>query len=438
MPKIGMRIIKTAIAVFLCYLFYLLPGFQQDPMYAEFAAILCMQPDIHSGSKVGINRMLGTVLGGMAGVLVLLLEHQLFGGVAGYLCSAVFSSLMIIPLIYTTVVLKRTSATVITCIVFISITVGHAADVNPFIFSLTRTFNTLVGVFISLGVNAVHLPRHKNKKQLFILELGSTIESGKTDMSNFIKLRLNQLLNDGANIAVMTSRTVAEALPCIKDIHLKLPLIAMNGAVLYDFKQHRYLKTETIDQQTAQKVEEILQKEHKNAFCFTVVNDLMQVYYSFFNSPAEEAYYRASITTPLRSFICGKRVPEHSPIRYMVIDTFEQIHKLRDKLIDMGLQSEISVRIFESDVQKGYYHLEIQSLKVSKLGLLKTLKDDTDCNKVAVFVSHAYNLPILEIANDPFAIMDENDLLQTGRFIAIDHQPKKILKAMEKLLYSRI
>ncbi len=51
-PKIGMRLIKTAIAVFLCFLV----DFFRDggtPFYSAIAAILCMQPELGSSLKVG-------------------------------------------------------------------------------------------------------------------------------------------------------------------------------------------------------------------------------------------------------------------------------------------------------------------------------------------------------------------------------------------------
>ena len=51
-PKIGMRLIKTAVAVFLCFLV----DFFRDggtPFYSAIAAILCMQPELGSSLKVG-------------------------------------------------------------------------------------------------------------------------------------------------------------------------------------------------------------------------------------------------------------------------------------------------------------------------------------------------------------------------------------------------
>lgn len=436
MPKVGMRIVKSAAAVFTCYMIYLLPGFNQDPFYAIIAAILCMQPDLHSGSKIGLDRCIGTVLGGFIGALVVFVEHKIFGGVAGYMFEAVSSSLMIILLIYITVAFNIKGATAITCIVFLSITLFHSSDINPFLFGLTRILDTLIGVFVSLFINYIHLPRRKNQNQLLVVDIESMLEFGKKEVDNFVKIRLNNYLKDGARIAIMTPRTVAEAWPSLKGIDFKLPLIAMNGAVLYDFNEYRYLNIEYIDRETAEFIEEALEEEQTSSFCFTVVNDLMQIYYSSFNSDAEEKYYREAIKTPLKSFVSAKRPPEHMPIRYMVIDTFNNVHKLNDKLIEAGLQTRISTRIFESTYYKGYYQIEIQSAQVDKLKFLNKLKNDVGCGSMVIFTNHSYDLPILGFANHPYSDIDKNDLLNNMSLVVINNHPKKILKSMSRKLYS--
>ena len=43
-PKIGLRMIKSAVAVFLCFVIYLLRGQHGMPFYSAIAAVLCMQP----------------------------------------------------------------------------------------------------------------------------------------------------------------------------------------------------------------------------------------------------------------------------------------------------------------------------------------------------------------------------------------------------------
>ena len=72
-PKIGMRLIKTAVAVFLCFLV----DFFRDggtPFYSAIAAILCMQPELGSSLKVGKERIIATIIGGIVGMAMLAFE----------------------------------------------------------------------------------------------------------------------------------------------------------------------------------------------------------------------------------------------------------------------------------------------------------------------------------------------------------------------------
>lgn len=106
MPKIGMRIVKTAIAVFLCFLIDLLRNHQGVPFYSAIAAILCMQPFVSNSVKVAFNRSVGTFIGGLFGMLVLLAERAwLPKGMP--ILQYLIVSLCIVVLIYLTVVLKR-------------------------------------------------------------------------------------------------------------------------------------------------------------------------------------------------------------------------------------------------------------------------------------------------------------------------------------------
>src|SRR5665647_2456384 len=106
MPKIGMRIIKTCIAVYICFLIYLLRGEQGAPFYSAIAAILCMQPYVSNSLKVALNRTLGTFIGGAMGMFIFLVE-QSFVPTDMPALQYLIVSLAIIPLIYFTVLIKK-------------------------------------------------------------------------------------------------------------------------------------------------------------------------------------------------------------------------------------------------------------------------------------------------------------------------------------------
>lgn len=161
MPKIGFRIIKSTIAVFLCLLIGVLRGGASMPFYSAIAAILCMQPDVKNSLQVAINRVIGTLIGGLCGMLMLMLLRWGLPGLPT-LVEYLLISVALIPLMYVTILVKKPAATYITCVVFLSVTVSHGVDLVPYAFALNRMLDTLIGILVSLGINV--LPFWRNEK----------------------------------------------------------------------------------------------------------------------------------------------------------------------------------------------------------------------------------------------------------------------------------
>ncbi len=75
LPGIGQRMLKTAVAVFICLMIYCLRGYhgQSMPTEAVITAIICMQPYIRDSREYAVNRLAGTLVGTFWGLLFLLL-----------------------------------------------------------------------------------------------------------------------------------------------------------------------------------------------------------------------------------------------------------------------------------------------------------------------------------------------------------------------------
>ncbi len=150
---IGMRVIKTVVAVYICFLLSFLRE-NSIPFYSAIAAILSMQNDGSTSWQFGKSRIIGTLIGGIYGFFAILIVNfigiQLFNYV-----HYVILSLFLIPIIYTNVYLKTTSSTYISCVVFLSITVSHGGDIFPMFFAFNRIIDTLIGIGVSLGINLI-------------------------------------------------------------------------------------------------------------------------------------------------------------------------------------------------------------------------------------------------------------------------------------------
>ena len=68
-PRIGMRMIKTAIAVGICFLISSLTGGNGKPIFSAIAAIICMQPYVEHSVDVAFNRIIGTIIGAVFGLI---------------------------------------------------------------------------------------------------------------------------------------------------------------------------------------------------------------------------------------------------------------------------------------------------------------------------------------------------------------------------------
>ena len=67
LPKIGLRTIKSGIAVFLCLL--LLPD---EPFFACITAVIFLQDTFYNSIHMGLNRGAGTIIGAILGLIFLI------------------------------------------------------------------------------------------------------------------------------------------------------------------------------------------------------------------------------------------------------------------------------------------------------------------------------------------------------------------------------
>ena len=254
-PGIGMRIVKSAIAVALCYVVDMLRNGQGIVFYSQLAALWCIQMYRANTKQNAIQRTTGTAVGAVYGLIYLLIAPYVTGAEGGAkFFGEMIISAMIILVLYTTVLLKKRQAAYFSCVVFLSIVVNHIGDINPYLFVWNRVLDTMIGIFIGIAVNDIRLCFHPNRNTLFVSGVDDLLLDKKDMLSPFSKVELNRMIDDGMKFTLSSMRTPASIIEPLKEVKLKLPVIAMNGAVLYDTNQHSYIRAYVISKDTSQKV----------------------------------------------------------------------------------------------------------------------------------------------------------------------------------------
>ncbi len=404
-PKIGMRMTKSAIAVLICFFVHMIRKAEGDPFYSIIATILCMQPQVENSRKVAWNRVVGTLVGAVVGTVVLALEQN-FIPYHWLIVRYIVISFAIIPTIYITLLLKKPTASYISCVVLMSIAIVHSADTDLFHFVYNRVLETVIGILVSLCVNVIQLPRKREKDILLVTGLDGSLVGENGQMGGYTNVELNHLIADGANITIATERTPASLLSVLGSIKLKLPVIAMDGAVLFDTNEKRYLRCQAIPTEYAKKISRLLEQMDKHYFVNLVLEDVLLIFYGTFRNEVEAKLYLDMRKSPYRNYVYGEFPEEGEVVYFLLVDTTENINEIENKLKEQSYGKELLFLRDTSETPEGYCHLKIYHKNATKQFMVETLKERLGISKTVAFGSNKNDVQMLKAADLSIAMKD--------------------------------
>ena len=162
-PGVGMRMVKTAVAVMIAYGVFLPFGLvyntedysgvlgQVGPVYACIACIVCIQSTLGQTLRSGLSRLIGVAIGGALASATLLLgplldNHLLVLPILGVLCVAG---------LWLCLLIRRPEACAMACIVPCVILISWVTGADRYYYAAARILETVVGVCVAMLVNAV-------------------------------------------------------------------------------------------------------------------------------------------------------------------------------------------------------------------------------------------------------------------------------------------
>lgn len=387
-PAIGMRIVKSSVAVFLCFLFYFF--FRRDGIifYSQLAALWCIQPQWENTLNKALQRTVGTMTGAVFGLMVLLVDQNLIpGGRGGEFAYAVLVAATIIAVIYVTLLLKKKDASYFSCVVFLSIVVIHIGDANPYLFVFNRVMDTMIGIIIGMLVNSARLPRRKERDILFISGMDDALLSEGQKLSAYSLVELNRMLADGVNFTVSTMRTPASLIEPLRGVKLKLPVIAMDGAVMYDLNKNEYLLAYVISGDTAESLREFLDSFGINYFMNLILDNMLVIQYMFLQNDVEKEIYENLHTSLYRNYTTMNLQPEAECVYFMIVQPRETIQAIYEEMTKKPEFQKLRIHVYDSDDYKGYAYIKIYNENATRENMIAHLKKETGLKKTVTFGS---------------------------------------------------
>jgi Cof subfamily protein (haloacid dehalogenase superfamily) len=246
------------------------------------------------------------------------------------------------------------------------------------------------------------------QQQLFVSDLDGTLLDGTGALSEFSRKTLTELLSEGLNFTVASARAINEIQPVLGDLPLRLPVIAVNGAYLTDYKTGRHLVINSLASSVARAIFDVIRSQHLWPFVCTFNGQQDCLYYQTLAHPAMQWYCQTL------SLLGDKRLREtknlagvfgEQVISLAVMGDKESIGQLSTLLAET-FSGQLENFYFENPYSPGYWWLTIHDKKACKSIALRELMDmfGFTQDNLTVFGDHINDIRMFELAGRGVAV----------------------------------
>ena len=384
-PLPGQRIFRSAAAVGICLAIYVLRGRACIPFYSAIAALQCIQPYTKDMRGVARKRFVGTVIGAVWGLALLLLEIWLVGaGPGSEAIHYVLVPLFLILTLYSTVLLGVREMAYFSGVEFLAITINHFTDENPYLFAFNRLLDTTIGIAVAAVVNRLHLPRSRDLDTLFVSGLGHSLLDSESRLSDYSRVELNRLMDDGMKFSLSTIQTQATVRELLPGVHLRCPIITMDGAALYDMGSLSYLRTTPMSEEKAARITAWCRERELPFFSNSIEQNLLVIRFRDLPNEAMRSLFEKKRVSPYRNYIRSETDSCGNVVYLLVLDSAGRIAEAYEALQRESWSADYRVVKGDSE-QEGFASLKIYDAACSRAAMLRELEAVMETKRTVTF-----------------------------------------------------
>jgi Cof subfamily protein (haloacid dehalogenase superfamily) len=249
---------------------------------------------------------------------------------------------------------------------------------------------------------------------LYISDLDGTLLNPNAELSDFTKQALDTLIANGLCFSVATARTWASVEKILADTVLPVPLVLMNGVVIYDMAMKEYVKIHRIAPEVVGQVAATLKKLNVTGFMYELKNDFQTTYYEALETKPLYDFVHERVTKYKKAFQQVnnfENVPFDDIIYFTLLDTQKKLKPVYDELLKIGgLTIEFYKDIYNADM----WFLEIFSGIASKRNAILFLKERYGYKNIVGFGDNLNDLPLFEACDHCYAVANAREAVKAA------------------------
>ncbi len=240
---------------------------------------------------------------------------------------------------------------------------------------------------------------------LYVTDLDGTLLNEKAEISQKSKEVLQCLIEKGVLFTVATARSPATAINILKDIPIKIPIVLMTGAIVYDIEKRKILKTISLSSKAVNSICEILETTGQNAMAYSVTNSNLHVYHKDLTCKLEQLFVAPRLATPYKKFIKTdnylKTLKDTQVIMFLLC--IEDLEKARSVYNQLSEIEGVRCYFYPYEYSDEGYLLEIYDENCSKASSIEMIMQHCGANKIVSFGDNINDLPLFAVSDECYA-----------------------------------
>jgi len=241
-------------------------------------------------------------------------------------------------------------------------------------------------------------------KTLYLSDLDGTLLNKDAELSQYAKDTLNRLFAEGLCFSVATARTAATALRILDGVRWSVPLVLMNGVLIFDTADKRYVQVLSLGAATISAVLAVFNRLGATGLMYQLLNNEQATYYESLDHKPLRAFVeerKARYNKAFRQAISFGDIPPEGTVYFVLLDSHDRILLAFNALSEVpGICRFMYKDIYSPDT----WDLEILSNKASKQNAAVYLREAFGFERVVGFGDGINDLPLFAACDVKVAV----------------------------------
>ncbi len=221
------------------------------------------------------------------------------------------------------------------------------------------------------------------------------------------------------NFTIATARSAATIETILRDISFPMPVILMNGVLIYDIPSKHYINIEYLPAQSLPFIHKVLKDCQLTGFMYEIKDHVQSTYYERLETKALRDFYEERVNKYQKPF---RQVSDFSAadtghiIYFALLDSKERLDTACQIL---KTNSDIAVAYYK-DIYSGdgLWYLEISSTNATKYNAVQYLRNKYHYDTIIGFGDNLNDLPLFRACDVTCAVNNaKEELKETATYI---------------------